>query len=76
MRHDPAVGKRYVPDWIPSPHPIVGLTVFKDRLFVATERGVYELIDGILKPVPFHLPEPPRSLEELNGPVDSVWVPL
>lgn len=36
-----------------APTRVVGILEHKDRIFVACEGGVYELLDGILHPVPF-----------------------
>lgn len=46
---------------------VVGLTTFKDRLFVATSNGVYEMVGEELVPVPFK--EIPAE-ERAQGPVD------
>lgn len=36
------------------PDKIVAITEYRNRIFVATERGVYELIDGIWCHMAFH----------------------
>lgn len=35
------------------PYAIVAMCSVRDRLFVATERRVYELVDGVLRPLVF-----------------------
>lgn len=40
--------------WLPdAPHRVVSMCEHKGRLFVATERRVYELVDGALRPLVF-----------------------
>lgn len=36
-----------------APFPVVAMTIFKDRVLVATTQRVYELIDGVLWPMVF-----------------------
>lgn len=36
-----------------SPHPIVGMTIYRDRLIVATAEGVFELCDGKFHEIEF-----------------------
>ncbi len=36
-----------------APFPVVAMAICKDRVFVATTQRVYELIDGILRPMVF-----------------------
>jgi hypothetical protein len=36
-----------------APHRVVSMCEFQNRLFVATEGRVYELIDGVLHPLMF-----------------------
>jgi hypothetical protein len=36
---------------------IVNMCEFQGQIFVATERGVFRLLDGMLVPIPFATPE-------------------
>lgn len=38
-----------------APAPVVGITVFQGRVFVALSDRVCELVDGVLKPLKFEL---------------------
>lgn len=40
---------------------VVGLTTFRDRLFVATSNAVYELVDEVLVPLKFQEIPPEES---------------
>lgn len=46
-----------------TPERIVGMTLFHERLYVATENGVYEkdTVDGIFKRLKFEIVEEPSE---------------
>jgi hypothetical protein len=45
---------------LPGDEKFVGITVFRDRVIVASDRSVYELKDEALYPIPIVM-EPPEG---------------
>jgi hypothetical protein len=38
---------------LPDGHKVVGICVFQEKLMVATDKGVFAMVDGVLTPVQF-----------------------
>lgn len=55
-------------DQADAPYRIVSMCTVRDRLFVATECRVYELIDGVLRPLVFVTQEEAFTAAEGGGP--------